>query len=144
MNADEQEAYHLAGEGRMRSFQYERPTSEKVKTIAWLLKDPQVTVNVQIVKDGGENNLHYHTNANQVYFVIAGRVRFNGVRDTVISELGPQEGIFIPAGARYWFEKTGPEDLQVLHIVARTGKSERLDIAPQKDWMAGRILGPNL
>jgi mannose-6-phosphate isomerase-like protein (cupin superfamily) len=129
----------------MRAFSYERPATDNVKTIAWLLKDPQFTVAVQIVKDGGENNLHYHTNASQVYFVIAGQVRFNGVDDSVISELGPQQGIFIPAGARYWFEKTGSEDLQMLQIVARSGgKSERLDIQPKKEWMDGRVLGPNL
>jgi mannose-6-phosphate isomerase-like protein (cupin superfamily) len=141
----EQDAFHLAGEERMRAFQYERPESDDVKTIAWLLKDPQVTVAVQIVKNGGENNLHYHTNASQVYFVLAGGVRFNGVADSVISELGPQQGIFIPAGARYWFEKTGSEDLQMLQIVSRSGgKSERLDIQPKKEWMDGRTLGPNL
>ena len=141
--ADDLEAYHLAGEARMKSFRYERPEQDAVKTIAWLVKDPQFTVAVQVVKDGGENNLHYHTNASQVYFVIAGNVRFNGVREKVISELGPLQGIFVPAGARYWFEKTGSDDLQMLQIVARTGaKSERLDIEPQKEWMNGRTLGP--
>ena len=145
MTPDEQEAFHLTGEARMKAFAYERPETDKVKTLAWLLRDPQFTVAVQIVKDGGENNLHYHTNASQVYFVIAGGVRFNGVGDSVISELGPQQGIFIPAGARYWFEKTGSEDLQMLQIVARSGgSSERLDIQPKKEWMDGRILGPNL
>ena len=129
----------------MRAFHYERPASNDVKTIAWLVKDPQFTVAVQIVKDGGENNLHFHTNASQVYFVIAGQVRFHGVGDCVIADLGSQQGIFIPAGARYWFEKTGEDDLQMLQIVSRAGgKSERLDIQPKKEWMDGRVLGPNL
>ena len=29
----------------------------------------------------------------------------------------PIEGVFIPAGARYWFEKAGTEDLEILHII---------------------------
>src|SRR5208282_5857917 len=101
----------------------------------WLLKDPEFFAAVQIVKDGGENNLHAHTNSNQMYFVLAGHVRFHGPGDTVIGDYGPNEGVFIPGGARYWFEKTGAEDLQLLQVVSIAGKSERIDCDPQKGWM---------
>jgi mannose-6-phosphate isomerase-like protein (cupin superfamily) len=62
--------------------------------------------------------------------VLRGRARFYGVDDVLLAELGPNEGIFIPGGARYWFEKTGDEDLEILQMVgldrgARNGSTSR-------------------
>ena len=52
---------------------------------------------VQIVKkDGGENNLHYHTNSDSLWMVLKGRIRFYGPNDEVIGEFGPQEGTITP------------------------------------------------
>lgn len=130
----EKEAYHRAAEARIRTIEYVRPQSDKVKDVAWLMQSPELVVAVQVVKDGGENNLHYHINADQVYFVLKGRVRFTGV-DGVLGEAGPQQGIVVPGGARYWFEKVGSEDLEVLQLVFKSGKSERINIESHKTWM---------
>jgi mannose-6-phosphate isomerase-like protein (cupin superfamily) len=132
---EEREAFHRAAEANIRTIEYQRPESDKVKDIAWLMRSDKVVVAVQVVKDGGENNLHYHLNADQVYFVLKGRVRFTGVDDVVLGEAGPQQGIFVPAGARYWFEKLGAEDLEVLQCVFKSGKSERINIESHKPWM---------
>ena len=105
------------------------------KTSPGSCRAPTIVVAVQVVKDGGENNLHYHINADQVYFVLKGRVRFTGVDDVVLGEAGPQQGIFVPGGARYWFEKVGSEDLEVLQLVFKSGKSERINIESHKPWM---------
>jgi len=140
MSPEQKEAYHRAAEARIQTFQYERPQSDKVKDVCWLMKTDQVVAVVQIVKDGGENNLHYHTNADQVYFVLAGRVRFSGVGDAVLGEAGPQQGIFVPGGSRYWFEKVGSEDLQLLQLVFKSGVSERINIEAHKAWMEDEML----
>ena len=48
---------------------------------------------VQVVKkNGGENNLHYHTGMDTFWMVLKGRVRFYGPDDVVIGEFGPHEG----------------------------------------------------
>jgi mannose-6-phosphate isomerase-like protein (cupin superfamily) len=135
----EKEAYHRAAEARIRTIEYIRPQSDKVKDVAWLMQSPEIVVAVQVVKDGGENNLHYHINADQVYFVLKGRVRFTGV-DGVLGEAGPQQGIVVPGGARYWFEKVGTEDLEVLQLVFKSGKSERINIESHKPWMDDEML----
>jgi hypothetical protein len=48
----------------------------------------------------------------------------------------------IPGGARYWFEKTGPETLELLQVVAveQGAKGERINIEKHKDWMKGQEL----
>lgn len=135
MSPAEKEAYHRAAEARIRTIEYRRPESDKVKDVVWLMQSPEIVAAVQVVKDGGENNLHYHINADQVYFVLKGRVRFTGVNGKVLGEAGPQQGIFVPGGARYWFEKAGPEDLEVLQLVFKSGTSERINIESHKPWM---------
>jgi mannose-6-phosphate isomerase-like protein (cupin superfamily) len=55
----------------------------------------------------------------------------------LIAELGPEEGITIPGGARYWFEKTGDVDLELLQCVSYdpSGDSQRVNVEKHKDWM---------
>ena len=98
-------------------------------------------VHVQVVREGGENNLHYHTNSETAWMVLRGKARFYGVGDALLAELGPQEGIFLPGGARYWFEKVGSEDLEILQMVGFSrGDAERINVDSHKDWMTDPYL----
>jgi len=139
MTAEEREAFHRSAEQRMQPFHYEKPNTDRVKSIVTLVKGELVRLHVQVVKDGGENNLHYHTGSETAWMVLKGRVRFYGVGDEVIGEFGPHEGILIPSGARYWFEKVGDEDLELLQMVGydrRDGaRAERINVETHKEWM---------
>jgi hypothetical protein len=53
-------------------------------------KSERMRALVQIVRDGGENNLHYHTNSDTTWVVMKGRVRFYGLGDRLIGEYGPR------------------------------------------------------
>jgi len=145
MNAEEKEAFHRAAEAKIRTFSYEKPDDAKdrdghpmVKQIANLVRGDLMRLNVQIVKEGGENNLHYHTGGDTVWLVLKGGARFYGVGDKLLGELGPQGGILLPGGARYWFEKVGAEDLEILQIVckeSRAAQTARINLDQHKDWM---------
>jgi mannose-6-phosphate isomerase-like protein (cupin superfamily) len=91
---------------------------------------------VQVVKEGGENNLHYHTDADSLWMVLKGRVKFYGVDDELLGEYGPQEGIITPAYTRYWFESSGDDELELLQIGAFSGpevkSSGRTDCEDQR------------
>ena len=93
---------------------------------------------MQIVKtDGGENNLHYHTNSDSFWMVLKGRVRFYGPDNKLIGEFGPHEGTSTPRYSRYWFENAGEEDAELLQVAAmwKTGLQEssgRTDLEPQR------------
>ena len=143
MSAEEKEAFHRAAEARVATFSYKKPEqSDRPKDVVTLSKSPLLRVNVQAVRDGGENNLHYHVNQDTTWMVLKGRCRFYGPGDELIADLGEHEGILLPGGARYWFEKAGDVDLELLQMVAAdsaaiaaNGKAQRINVDQHKDWM---------
>lgn len=131
------EDLHLEAEAAISTFSYKSPeklTRSKANTM--IARSDLVRAMVQVVRDGGENNLHYHSKVDGFWFVLKGRARFYGPKDELITECGPQEGVVIPRYARYWFEKTGSEDLEILLVqgFAESGAPEsgRTDSEPKK------------
>ncbi len=120
---------------RPRTFKYAKPaTQDTTKAIVGLCQTDIIRGAVQVIKEGGDNNLHSHTGMDGFWMVLKGRARFHGPGDEVLGEFGVHEGIVIPRGARYWFERSGGGDLELLQVVAfdRDVKNERVDIEPQK------------
>jgi len=139
MTAQEKEAFHREAEARMQPLRYAPPASDNPKDVVMMGRSARMRALVQIVREGGENNLHYHTGSDTTWVVLKGRVRFYGVGDVLIGEYGPREGILIPEGSRYWFEKTGDETLELLQVVGVEpgAKGQRINIEQHKDWMEG-------
>jgi mannose-6-phosphate isomerase-like protein (cupin superfamily) len=137
MSPEEKERFHREAETRMQPLSYAAPKTDRPKDVMMMGRTERMRALVQIVKDGGENNLHYHTNSDTTWVVMKGRVRFYGLGDKLIGEYGSGEGIMIPGGARYWFEKAGDETLEILQIVAYEpgAKAERINLDTHKDWM---------
>lgn len=145
MTAEQKEAFHREAEAKIRTFSYDKPADAKdrdgqpmVKQIANLVRGDLMRLNVQIVKEGGENNLHYHTGGDTTWMVLRGAARFYGVGDKLIGELGALDGILLPGGSRYWFEKVGSEDLEILQIVckeSRAAQTQRINLDQHKEWM---------
>jgi mannose-6-phosphate isomerase-like protein (cupin superfamily) len=100
---------------------------------------------VQVLAEGGENNLHSHATLDGFWFVLKGRVRFYSDFTTVAAELGPLEGILVPRGAKYWFESASKEPLELLQVECsevplpatqlRANSVDRVDYEPQKESM---------
>lgn len=93
---------------------------------------------VQIVHQGGETNLHSHSNVDGFWTVLSGRARFYTSGDEIVAELGANEGVVIPRNFPYWFESVGTEDLEILQFEAagqQITDSEleagRIDYAPK-------------
>jgi mannose-6-phosphate isomerase-like protein (cupin superfamily) len=90
---------------------------------------------VLVVNEGGDNNLHYHANMDSVYFIMKGRVRFYGPEGDVFGEYGADEGIIMPAGARYRFEKVSTEEAQIFSVAiypAGSAQASRVNVSPPK------------
>ena len=118
-----------------QTFSYKRPEQlRRGKGIVQLAKSDIIRGRVQIVTDGGENNLHSHNGMDGFWMVLAGKVKFYGPGDVLIGEFARHEGILIPRGAQYWFESSGDEPLEILQMAAfeKGVKVERVDVAPQK------------
>ena len=99
-------------------FKYTTPQTEKPKTIVRLCRSDLLYSSVQVLKEGGENNMHAHNAQNGFWFVLSGKVRFYGEGDKVLAELGQHEGIHIPRGFYYWFESASDEVLELLQVEA--------------------------
>jgi mannose-6-phosphate isomerase-like protein (cupin superfamily) len=145
LNPDEREAFHRAAEAQIAVSTYTPPEpSSRPKDVLFLAKSDLLKVLIQVVREGGENNLHYHLNSNTNWMVLRGRARFYGVGDVLLAELGPEESILLPGGSRYRFEKTGEEDLEILQMVGvdlrGDGDSARINIEPHKEWMTDTFL----
>ena len=98
------------------TFRYERPEGDGSKEIAHLARTDTFKADVQRVTEEGANNMHAHTGNDGFWMVLEGEARFYGDGDEVLAELGPDEGIVIPRGLKYWFESIGDEDLEILHV----------------------------
>ena len=110
------------------------------KALVRLAQSDILFSSVQIITEGGDNNLHSHAGMDGLWFVLSGRARFYGTEDDVeLAELGPHQGIFIPRGFPYWFEKVGEAPLELLQVEAidRTVKNTRTDYKAQKTSATG-------
>lgn len=131
---------HDAAEAAVQVFKFTRPDSYTGrKAIVKCYSSERSAGAVHVLAEGGENNLHYHANADILWMVLSGRARFYGPGDVVRGELGPKEGILMPAGARYWFESSSDEHLEMLQIKTFTqgrGNDKRID-AESRDRVKG-------
>lgn len=121
--------------GTYQVFRYEKPTDMPGgKAIVQLAGSDIIRGRVQVVREGGENNLHSHRGMDGFWMVLAGCVKFYGPGDVLIGEFGKHEGILIPRGEQYWFESSGDEDLEILQMAAfeMGAKVERVDVEKQK------------
>lgn len=133
------EARHVEAESRVTTYHYEKPAAGTAKARVSLARTDLVNAVVQIVKkDGGENNMHYHTAIDTFWMVLKGRVRFYGPGDELIGEFGPMEGTVTPRYSRYWFENAGDEELELLQVAGSTRATDaapmggRTDVSPQR------------
>jgi mannose-6-phosphate isomerase-like protein (cupin superfamily) len=120
---------------KIQTFSYKKPENlRRGKGIVQLAQSDIIRGRVQIVREGGENNLHSHRGMDGFWMVLAGRVKFYGPGDELIGEFGRHEGILIPRGAEYWFESSGDEDLEILQMAGfeKGVKVERVDVSPIK------------
>ena len=118
-------------------FRHKTPEFEGVKKTWQVCNSDLMKVQVQVVKSGGENNLHTHTGEDAFWFVISGAVKFYGEGDKVIGEYQKGEGILVPRGFKYWFESAASDPLEILRVTAKDQNvdNKRVDLSPQKDWM---------
>ena len=118
-----------------KPFRYHSREIKSAKGVVPLARTDLVFSAIQIVKEGGENNLHSHAGMDGLWFVLAGRVRFYGEGDEIIGEFGKHEGVLIPRGVAYWFESADlDEPLEILQVesFAKGEDNSRIDYAPRR------------
>jgi mannose-6-phosphate isomerase-like protein (cupin superfamily) len=136
--ADKKEAFHREAESRMTPFKFERPRNlaPGVKATYFLARSDISQATIQVVPEGGDNNLHYHPGDDGFWMVLEGKVKFYGP-DGVVGVYGPNEGILVPRNSRYWFETADKkEELVILHVSSKTQqkvKNTRVNVEPANE-----------
>jgi len=102
--------------GSFQTFSYEMPEFQNSKKVVVLARTDRMMAAVQILREGGENNLHSHPNQDGFWMALKGRAKFYGEGDHLIAEIGPLEGILVPRGTSYWFESASDEILELLQV----------------------------
>ena len=126
---------------KAKLMKYDRPElGDRPKVVKMLARSDRAYVAVQVVRKGGENNLHSHSHVDGFWFVLNGRARFYTTDDELIGEFGPMEGVLVPRQFPYWFESSGVDELEMLQFEASDvaisqPNEDRMDHAPQKAWM---------
>jgi mannose-6-phosphate isomerase-like protein (cupin superfamily) len=120
-----------------KEFRHRTPEFEGVKKTWQVCNSDLMKVQVQVVKNGGENNLHTHTGEDAFWYVITGAVKFYGEGDKLIGEYQKGEGILVPRVLKYLFESASQEPLVILRVSAMDQyiDNKRVDLSPQKQWM---------
>jgi len=106
----------MSQDNAMTSFNYDPPTADKPKKIVWLARTDRLFAAIQVIASGGETNLHSHSHLDGLWFVLRGKARFYSDETTIHCELGPQQGVLVPRGTKYWFERIGDEPLEILQV----------------------------
>ena len=114
-------------------FSYQRPENDRAKNLTVLCKTEMLSADMQLVREGGENKLHSHTASDGFFMVLQGNVKFYGEGDVLVAELGPHEGAVMPHGFKYWFESSGTETLQLLHVAAKDPRVDDVRVGPSRE-----------
>jgi mannose-6-phosphate isomerase-like protein (cupin superfamily) len=106
---------------RARTYRYDVPefAGDRGTAKCRLAETDLATIAVKRIREGGENTLHMHPNADGFWTVLSGRVRFYTTGDELVADLGPMEGIVIPRTFPYWFESASEDgtDLEILQVL---------------------------
>ncbi|HEY4136439.1 MAG TPA: hypothetical protein VGO34_14635 [Alphaproteobacteria bacterium] len=76
---------------------------------------------VQVLAKGRDKGLREQPDANRIYMVLKGRVKFYGAGDVELGDFGPHEGILLPEKSRYRFDSVGDEEAWLLHVAGDPG-----------------------
>lgn len=82
-----------------------------------------LTARVKVYAEGGENVQHMHANEDHLFLVLQGEATFHLGRDGAPAVVKPFHGVLLPAGAYYWFQSSGAENL----VMFRVGTTRRED-----------------
>jgi mannose-6-phosphate isomerase-like protein (cupin superfamily) len=87
---------------------------------------------VQIIEECRPRRLHHQESIDAFWWVTSGLVHFHDVDGGVI-EVPAGQGVFIPQGVDYWFDKGGDEPATILHLSLTSDRSE---LGPTKTILA--------
>jgi mannose-6-phosphate isomerase-like protein (cupin superfamily) len=126
-------------------FRYVKPAFDGPKKLIKIARTDHLIGIIQVLKKGGETNLHSHHHVDGFWMVISGSIRFYGDGGVSLGDFGPLQGIVVPRDAQYSFENVSGEDAELLQLEAfdraipddATLIADKIDHEPPKAPMVG-------
>jgi len=104
---------------KAETFRVRTPLASKGRLDTVLAESDLLQLRIKCYAEGGENVLHAHTDQDHSFIILQGKARFHD-GDGNPRELGRNEGILLPRGAKYYFQSCGDEPLVLLRVAGRT------------------------
>jgi mannose-6-phosphate isomerase-like protein (cupin superfamily) len=96
---------------------------EQGRTNTFMAKTKNMWATLKVYASGGENTLHAHPHEDHTFLVMQGRAVFFGP-DGQGNEIGPLEGIMLPAGSLYHFHAIEGEPLVLFRVGCRSDDAD--------------------
>lgn len=93
---------------------------------AWVLADkPEFTVKLERMSPGTKENLHFHKEAQQFFYIITGKATFyiQSEKKVVMA----QQGIFIEPLAKHFIANESSEDLEFIVMSQPSADKDRFE-----------------
>ncbi len=91
-----------------------------------LVDDPSLSVKQEHMPAGTAETLHYHTQAQQFFFILKGRAHFEIGEETIVVEQG--QGLHIAAGQRHRILNQTLEGLEFLLCSQPSTQNDRVNL----------------
>jgi len=101
-------------------FSMRTPLLQQGRTTDIVARTDLLTVTTKVYAAGGENALHAHPTEDHSFIVLQGQATFHTGDDDTVTVVNRYEGIMLPAGALYWFNSSGGENLVMIRVGAST------------------------
>ena len=116
---------------KAQTFDVKVPLLSEGRSDRVLARTETMQLRAKVYAQGGENTLHAHTRQDHSFFILSGQATFHDEEEN-LTVLGKNEGILLPAGAYYWFQSTGDENLVMLRTAGNQDDArgdDRVDLA---------------
>jgi mannose-6-phosphate isomerase-like protein (cupin superfamily) len=98
----------------IQTFQFAQPEFAGPRAVVELCRGDSFGGEVQVLRPGA--GLDAGGAAEELWFVVRGRSRFLGQRQTLVGQFGAGDGFLLPASASVRVESVGPDDLAALRL----------------------------
>jgi mannose-6-phosphate isomerase-like protein (cupin superfamily) len=110
---------------KAQPFSMKLPLLSEGRSDRVLCRTETVQIRGKVYAQGGENALHAHLKQDHAFFILSGQATVHDEEEN-LTVLGPLEGVLLPAGAYYWFQSTGDENLVLLRFAGNFDQVEKM------------------
>lgn len=111
-------------------FNLRTPYLKQGRSATLRARTDQMTIQVKVYAEGGENAMHHHPHEDHTFIVLEGEATFRVESDDNIRVVRRHEGIMLPKKTNYWFQSSGDQNLVMIRAGAFEPGGKRIRLTP--------------